>query len=206
MDDVLLSSWLFMSSSMFIKDQEGETSVDEIYMIGFRTIICYFLIVFIFRLLGKRELGELSIVDVVVYIMFAELAVIAIERPRSPFFYTLLPMVILAVIQISLAKLNLFSKKIRDVLEGKPSVIIEKGKIDEETMRKQKYNFDDLMMQLRKQQVRNISDVEYAILETSGDLTVIKKDKEKAGITIPLIMDGRIISSNLKKAKKPRTG
>lgn len=166
-------------------------------IILFRTILIYALIVLIFRLMGKREIGELSILDLVVFIMIAEIAVVAIEDYRDPILPTLFPMFILLSIQVLLAFLSLKSKKMRDFIEGEPTFIIKNGEIDEEAMKSQRYNFDDLLIQLREKNIRNIADVEFAILETSGKLSVFEKEKDKSSITIPLIMDGIIQESNL---------
>lgn len=176
--------------------------MNEYLVIIFRTLFLYALIIVIFRAMGKREIGELSILDLVVYIMIAEMAVISIESPKDSLFSSVLPMLVLMVIQITFALFSLRSKRFRDVVEGKPIVIINDGKIDEEEMRKQRYNFDDLLMQLRQQNVRNIADVEFAILETSGKLTVFQKDKKVGGITIPLIIDGEIQEKNLERIEK----
>ncbi|MFJ7727072.1 DUF421 domain-containing protein [Neobacillus sp. NPDC097160] len=176
-----------------------------------RTIIFYLLILVIFRLMGKREIGELSILDLVVFIMIGELAVVAIERPNVKIFHAILPMAILMIIQIIMAIISLKSKKIRNLVEGKPSIIINRGKIDEVAMRKQRYNFDDLMTQLREKDIRSIADVEFAILESSGSLSVIEKledpnkpknPSKNGDITIPLILDGNIEEENLKRINK----
>lgn len=176
--------------------------MEEVFTIILRTLFFYALIILIFRAMGKREIGELSILDLVVYIMIAELAVVAIEDMNKNLFNAFLPMVVLMTVQIVLALISLKSKSFRDVVEGKPIVIINKGKIDEREMRKQRYNFDDLLLQLREQNVRNIADVEFAILETSGKLTVFEKDKQNGGITIPLIIDGAIQDKNLERIEK----
>ncbi|MDQ0197164.1 DUF421 domain-containing protein [Neobacillus ginsengisoli] len=176
--------------------------------IGFRTLFLYLLMLVIFRLMGKREIGELSILDLVVFIMIGEMAVIAIENTKDPLLHTMVPMVLLMFIQITLAIVSLKSKKFRNLVDGQPSIIINRGKIDEEAMRKQRYNFDDLMSQLREKDIRSIADVEFAILESSGRLSVIeklqdpKKPKKNGDITIPLIMDGAIEEENLKRINK----
>lgn len=171
--------------------------------IGFRTVLLYVLILIILRIMGKKELGQLSVIDFVVSIMLAELAVIAIENPESSLFHNILPMVLLMIIQVSLAYATLKSKKFRDLVDGKPTIIINKGKIDEEAMRKHRYNLDDLLLQLRGKDIRNITDVEFAILETTGELSVLKKEKKKKGnMTIPLILDGVIQEPNLEKIDK----
>jgi uncharacterized membrane protein YcaP (DUF421 family) len=179
--------------------------VDTIFLIAGRTLFLYAVILIIFRLMGKREIGELSVLDLVVFIMIAELAVLAIEEPGTPLLNSVLPMGILLLIQVSLAFLSLSHSKIRKVLDGKPSIIIKKGKIDERAMREQRYNFDDLLTQLRLKDISNIADVEYAILETSGQLSVIKKDpnkKQPASYTQPFIVDGVIQKENLQLAQK----
>lgn len=153
-------------------------------------------------MMGKREIGELSILDLVVYIMIAELAVAAIDDPNNQLFHVVMPMLLLMIIQIVFAFISLKSKHFRDVVEGKPTLIINKGKIDEKEMKKQRYNFDDLLLQLREQNVRNIADVEFAILETSGKLTVFEKEKNQSSYTIPLIIDGEIQTKNLERIEK----
>ncbi|MCL6573482.1 MAG: DUF421 domain-containing protein [Bacillus sp. (in: Bacteria)] len=176
--------------------------------IVFRTLFFYILILVIFRVMGKREIGELSILDLVVFIMIGEMAVVAIEKVHSPLFHTVVPMVLLMLIQITFAIFSLKSKKFRNLIDGQPSIIINKGKIDENAMRKQRYNFDDLMTQLREKNIRSIEDVEFAILESSGSLSVIEKltnsDEEhrQGDITIPLILDGNIEEENLKRINK----
>ncbi|MBO0960747.1 DUF421 domain-containing protein [Neobacillus sp. MM2021_6] len=182
--------------------------MSDYFTIVFRTLFFYLLILVIFRLMGKREIGELSILDLVVFIMIGEMAVVSIEKVHSPLFHTILPMVLLMLVQVSLALLSLKSKKFRDMVDGRPSIIINRGKIDEHAMRKQRYNFDDLMTQLREKDIRSIADVEFAILESSGSLSVIEKlksskeDGKQGDITIPLILDGNIEEENLKRINK----
>ncbi|EWG09888.1 DUF421 domain-containing protein [Cytobacillus firmus] len=177
--------------------------MEEYLIIIVRTLFLYAVILLIFRLMGKREIGELSILDLVVYIMIAELAVVAIETPDSNILKNVLPMLLLMVVQIVLAIFSLKSKTFRDVVDGKPTIIINKGKIDENAMRKQRYNFDDLLLQLREKDIAKISDVEFAILESSGTLSVFERnDSNEGGITIPLIIDGTIQKTNLETINK----
>ncbi|TYS68902.1 DUF421 domain-containing protein [Sutcliffiella horikoshii] len=183
--------------------------MEEYILIIARTIFLYFLILFIFRVMGKREIGELSVLDLVVFIMIAEMAVMAIENPKDPLIHSLLPMFLLMGIQIMLAFVSLKSERVRDLIDGKPSVIINKGKIDEEAMKKQRYNFDDLLVQLREKNVKNVADVEFAILEPSGKLSVFEKKREEAtlageedSMNLPLVMDGVIQEEHLKNIGK----
>jgi uncharacterized membrane protein YcaP (DUF421 family) len=176
--------------------------MNEYLVIVMRTLFLYFLILIIFRLMGKREIGELSILDLVVSIMIAEMAVVAIENTNDPLVHTIIPMVLLMFIQIALAFLSLKSQSIREMIDGKPTVIINNGKIDENAMRKQRYNFDDLLLQLREKNIKNVADVEFAILETSGKLSVFEKPKAESKkkpptLNLPLIKDGVIQEEHL---------
>ncbi|WP_066227480.1 DUF421 domain-containing protein [Heyndrickxia sporothermodurans] len=170
------------------------------FTIGWKTVVLYLVILVIFRFMGKREIGKLSVLDLVIFIMIGELAAVAIENHKEPIAHTIEPMVILLGIQVGFALISLKVPKFRQLIDGTPSIIIRKGKIDEKAMKKQRYNFDDLLMQLRQKDINNIADVEYAILETSGELSVIKKDnkkKQKKTFTLPLIIDGEISQENL---------
>ncbi|MGJ9382918.1 MULTISPECIES: DUF421 domain-containing protein [Salipaludibacillus] len=180
----------------------------ELLIIILRTVVIYVVILIVFRLMGKREIGQLSIVDFVISLMIAELAVMTIENTRVPISHQLVPMFLLMTIQISLAYISLKSQGLRKLIDGKPSVIIRQGKIDEKVMRSQRYNFDDLMLQLRQKDIEYISDVEFALLEPSGDLSVIRKDlnrpegSEPPFLPLPLIQDGKIQKEHLKEIGK----
>lgn len=149
--------------------------------ISLRTVIMYFAAFGVMRIMGKREIGELSIFDLVISIMIAEIAVFALEDLKRPLYEGLLPMVILLMIQILLAVLSLRFRKVRVWVDGRPSIIVRNGKIDRAEMKKQRYNLDDLLMQLRSNNIDSLSDVEFAVLETSGQLSVIPKDSTQSG-------------------------
>lgn len=184
--------------------EKGATIVEDYLTILARTLLYYVVILIIFRLMGKREIGELSILDLVVFIMIGEMAVVGIADTEKSLFLTIVPMILLMIIQIIMAIVSLKSKRFRDLVDGKPTVIINRGKIDEDAMRKQRYNFDDLMTQLREKDIRSIADVEFAILESSGSLSVIEKlqNSKEGDITIPLIVDGMIEEENLSRINK----
>lgn len=177
--------------------------MDAYSMIIIRTVISYILIIVIFRLMGKREIGELSILDLVVFIMLGDIAVAAIEKYDKPFFDIILPMVILLLLQIVLSFVSLKSSKFRKILDGSPSIIISNGKIDEKIMRKQRYNFDDLLTQLREQGIIDVNEVQFAILETSGKLSVMKVEEHKKvtdyETAYPLIIDGLVQQKSLQQ-------
>ncbi|TYR82296.1 DUF421 domain-containing protein [Priestia megaterium] len=174
----------------------------ELLMMVLRTIFLYSIVLIIFRVMGKREIGELSILDLVVFIMIAELAVMAIEDTNDPLLHTVVPMVTLLIIQIGLAMWSLKNNRVRNLIDGNPSVIIENGQIREMEMKKQRYNFNDLLIQLREKNVKNIADVEFAILEPSGKLSVFEKKNNgtqtgKESLNLPYIVDGIIQEEHL---------
>jgi len=180
--------------------------MEKFLIIIFRTILLYAVIVVIFRLMGKREIGELSILDLVVFIMIGEMAVIAIEDHTDPLMNTLVPMVTLLLIQVAISFSSLKSRTFRELIDGKPIVLIKNGQVDELQMRKSRYNFDDLLMQLRTKDINYISDVEFAILETYGELSIVKKTKQdkKPTYTIPFIIDGVIQERELTDENKTK--
>ncbi len=185
---------------------EGSVVELDIYLgIIFRTTVIYLVIWFLFRMMGKREVGELSVLDLVVSIMIGDIAVLSFEDLEKPFIRQTIPMFVLAFLQITLAFASLKSVKLRNFMDGKPQIIINQGKIDEKAMRKQRYNFDDLLTQLREQGIIDINEVQFAILETSGKLSVIKKSDEEGvenQVPFPLIVDGEIQEKNLDKIGK----
>ena len=163
----------------------------------------YFAIVIFYRFMGKREVGELGIIDLIVSVLIAELAAISIEKYDSSVFLMLLPILVLVILQIVLAKLSLKSDKLRTMLDGDASVIIDNGKVNFKEMIKQRYNLEDLLTQLRARNVKSIEEVEYAILETSGKLSVFTKDANNSGpYPLPLILDGKIQRMTLKKIRR----
>ena len=172
-------------------------------LILLKTLFFYFAIVIFYRFMGKREVGELGIIDLIVSVLIAELAAISIEKYDSSVFLMLLPILVLVILQIVLAKISLKSDKLRTMLDGNASVIIDNGKVNFKEMIKQRYNLEDLLTQLRARNVKSIEEVEYAILETSGKLSVFTKDANNSGpYPLPLILDGKIQRMTLKKIRR----
>ncbi|MGY4690454.1 DUF421 domain-containing protein [Salibacterium sp. K-3] len=176
----------------------------EWWTMVFRTIVVYFFLLIVLRMMGKREIGELSVLDFVVAIMIAELAVVSIEDTDISYVKAFSPIIVLSFLQIALAWWSLKSDRMRHILDGRPTVLIRDGSIDEKAMKKQRYNFDDLLMQIRQKDVKDVSDVEFAILEPSGELSVFEKDDEAEEMSYPLpfIIDGHIQWDHLEKAGK----
>jgi len=179
----------------------------EIGSMTVRTIAIYLIIAFFFRIMGKREIGELSLLDLVVYILLTEIAAIGIESHNEPILKVAYPMLLIVVIQIIFSFISLKSVKFRKLLDGHPVLIISNGKVNDKEMRKQRYTFDDLLLQLREKDIGDIREVDYAILEPTGKLSVFKKDANNANrssLTFPLILDGVVQEDNLNHYNKDK--
>ncbi|PTM58329.1 DUF421 domain-containing protein [Desmospora activa] len=183
------------------------------WTIFLRSVFIYFFVLLVMRLMGKREIGKLSVFDLVVSIMIADFAVISIDNTKIPLMHGVIPIVTMLGAQVLLAWVTLKSPRIRDVVDGKPSMLIKNGKIQEQEMRKQRYNVEDLMVQLRDKRIHNLADVEFAILEPSGKLSVFPKE-ERMPVTkgdlfdkvdrltrlpVPVVVDGQVQKDALKK-------
>lgn len=173
-------------------------------MIFLRTLFFYFFIFIVYRIMGKREVGQLGIIDLIVSILIAELVMISIEDYNNNIFKSIIPILTLLVLQVSLAFLTLKNPKFRIFLDGNPSVIIKNGKINYKEMMIQKYNLDDLLIQLREKGYKSIEEIEYAILENNGTLSVFAYSKEKVSspLPLPLILDSSIQKDTLKLLNK----
>lgn len=168
------------------------------FSIVIRTLFMYFFIIFVYRLMGKKEVGQLSIIDLIVSILIAELVAIAIEGEKN-ILMSVIPIVILTFTQIGISYITLKSEKIRDVIDGKPTIIIKNGKLNFTEMSHLRYSLDDLVTQLRLQGVKSIEKVKYAVLENNGSLSVFSDDTE---YPMPLILDGVIDYQVLQEIKK----
>ncbi|MBN3525701.1 DUF421 domain-containing protein [Paenibacillus apiarius] len=148
----------------------------EIWTVVIRTVVMYFTVFIVLRLMGKREIGKLSVFDLVISIMIADVAVFVIEDKNRPYWEGFVPIGVLIVIQIGLSFVSLKSRRLRLFFDGAPSILIADGHLNRKEMSKLRYNLDDLMQQLREHGVDNFEDVKYAILESTGKLTVILKE------------------------------
>lgn len=175
----------------------------EYFIVLFRTLFFYVLITLIYRFMGKREIGQLGIVDLIVSILIAELAAVSIEQREESIWIAIIPIFSLVIIQVGMSFISLKSNRIRNLFDGSPSVIINRGKINFKEMVKQRYNMEDLLTQLREKDVRTIEEVDFAILETSGNLSVFKKDSKLLGeYPLPVILDGKVDYDTLRQIDK----
>ena len=176
-----------------------------IWTIIFRTVLFYFLVVIAYKIMGKREVGELGVFDFIISMLISQLIAICIENYKDPIWFVIVPTLILVLFQIVFSFLSLKSNKFRDILDGKESVIISNGKLNFSEMKKQKYNLNDLLLQLRDKGIRTIEEVDYALKETNGKLSVFQKQDDNNNVfPLPLVLDGVIEENNLKFINKTR--
>ena len=186
----------------------------QMLIIIVRTIILYTVILVVMRIMGKRQIGQLQPFELVITIIISELASVPMQNTGIPLINGIIPIIILTLAQIFLSYISLKSEKARGIICGKPSILIEHGKIIETQLAKLYFNINDLLEQLRLKGYPDIQDVEFAILETEGQLSVIPKWTNRpvtpkdlkitvAQETLPitLIIDGEIIRQNLIIAK-----
>jgi uncharacterized membrane protein YcaP (DUF421 family) len=183
----------------------------------FRTIFLYILVIAALRIMGKRQIGELQPSELVVAIMISELAAIPMQATGIPLINGILPIITLMIAEVVLSYITLKSEKARNIISGTPSILIENGKINEKEMENLRFNMDDLLEELRVNNCPNIADVEFAILETSGQLSIIPKSQKSPvtaedlniptkynGLPLTLISDGKVNYNNLRKANLNR--
>lgn len=175
-----------------------------------RSIIIYFFLFLSMRLMGKRQLGELQPFEFVITLVTSELACIPMSDPTIPIIYGIIPVFTLFIAHLFITKIAAKSVRFRRVINGKPVVIIEKGNILPEVMKELNMDADDLMEALRSKDVFNPAEVEYAIIETNGSMTVLPKNQckpvcpedmglevEKAYMPVTLILEGNFLGNNL---------
>ncbi len=177
--------------------------MDLVYVI-IRTVFFYLFVLVIFRLMGKREIGQLSIQDLVVSLLIAELVAISIENYKDSMLLTVVPIILLLGFELSSGFLSLKFNKFRNLIDGKPSLIINRGIINYKEMIKQRYSLDDLLLELRNNGIKNLKDVEYAILENSGKLNIFKYNflNIESANPFPLILDGVVQKDTLDYIEK----
>lgn len=175
--------------------------MSEFLLIIPKTIFFYILLVLVMKIMGKREVGQLSIFDMAVFFIISDMFSLSIEGELSIILKTSIATVTIVSMQLATAKLILKFAKLRDVVDGKPSMIINDGVIDQEEMRRQNYNIDDMFTQLREKDIKDVSTIRYLILETSGSISIIRKEDDIL-FPYPFIKDGEIDYDSLEIYKK----
>ncbi len=179
----------------------------------FRTLILYFLVIAALRVMGKRQLGELQPSELVVAIMISDLAAIPIEDSSQPIWDGMVPIITLVLAEFLLSMLVLKSEVCRTVITGRPTIVIKDGKIQVKTLRRLRVSLDDLLEQLRLNGYSQITEVDTAMLETNGQISVIPKEQSRpltcedmnlsptqTHLPHTLIADGKVRESGLKAA------
>ena len=175
----------------------------------FRAIVLYILVLIVMRLMGKREIGQLQPFELAISIMIADLATIPMTETGVPISNGIVAILGLLVMHLIISMLNIKSTKAREIICGKPRILIYRGKIDEDALRKERLTINELQEKLRSKDVVTLGEVEYAILETSGEVTVIKKPEKRGtipedfgiepnyeGIPYDLVVDGKVMYKN----------
>lgn len=168
-------------------------------MLIFKTFILYIFIIFVYRIMGKKEVSELGIGDLIVTVLIAELAALSIEQTDTSILVSIIPILVLVTCEMFISYISLKSTKIRRFIDGHPSVIIKDGKVRFSVMSKLRYTLDDLVLELRRNGIKSIEEVDYAVLETTGDLSVFQNTKD---YPLPIILDGIIEHHSLREINK----
>lgn len=182
-----------------------------------RTIIIYILVLIVMRFMGKREIGQMQPFELVISIMIADLASTPMSEIGIPILYGIIPIFGLLFMHIIISILNIKSIRMREIICGKPRILINKGKIDEKALIKENFTINELQERLRVNDVNNISEIQYAILETSGQISVVLKPSKRpvtpedlnlfvqdTKMSYDLVVDGRIMEDNLNKIQKDK--
>ena len=180
-----------------------------------RTITLYILVLIVMRFMGKREIGQLQPFELAISIMIADLATIPMAETGIPISSGVIPILGLLVMHLTISVINLKSIKMRKIICGKPAILIYRGRIQEKTMKKERFTINELEEGLRGYNVTNIGDIEYAILETSGQISILQKPNKRnaipedfgimpeyEGIAYDLVIDGKVMKENLEKLDK----
>lgn len=182
-----------------------------------RTIVLYGVLIGVIRLMGKRQIGQMEPSEFVVTMLVANLASIPMQDSAIPLFSGLVPILTVLAVELVLSSISLWSIPLRKLLCGKPVILVENGNIMQENLRKTRVTLDELTGHLREKDILDLTTVQYAILETNGNLSVFPYPKERpatckeAGIQahkqylpLTIISDGKVLEDNLQKAGKNR--
>ncbi len=176
-----------------------------------RSLILYILVIFSVRLMGKRQLGELQPSELVITILISNIATLPLEDTDIPLSLGVTPILALVCFEVIVSWLNLIFPKFRKMISGSPKIIIRNGKTDPAILKELRFSVDDLMMSLREKEVFDIEDVQFAIVETTGNISVMRKQmadtptRTDLGLKIKntdppqvIISDGKIIPQAIK--------
>ena len=177
-----------------------------------RTVILYILVLITFRILGKRQVGELQPADLVITLLLSEILVIPMQDTQIPLINTFIPVLLLIGFEVLISVFSIKSIRLRTLLQGNSIIVIRDGTLDQKQLKRLRFTVDDLLEALRKKDIFDISEVQYAIVETDGTLSVLQKpeartpkaqalaaEEEDNGIPCVVISDGHILESEFKE-------
>ena len=168
-----------------------------------RTLILYLLVVVAMRIMGKRQIGELQPSELVIAIMISDLASVPMQAIDIPLLAGVVPVLTLLVWEVVMSFVSLKSRRMRRYISGEPSIVVYNGHINENELKKLRFNLNDLMEQLRISGCPDVSNVAAAVLETNGQLSVLEKKQNTAsGLPYFIVSDGEINETELKRAGK----
>ena len=168
--------------------------------IAVRTLIIYVLLAFSLRVMGKRQLGELNVGELVSTLLISEIVAIPIADPDSPLLNAIIPLFLILTVEIILSTIKNKSQILKNSFEGKPSYIIYKGRLLQKALSDNRISLNELLSELRCQGIGDLSEVEYAIIEQNGSLSVMKKQENT--MTHPIIIDGEVMKQTLTSEEK----
>ncbi len=185
------------------------------FIVLIRTIFLYALVIFVIRLMGKRQIGELQPYEFVITIMISDLAALPMQDTRLPLILGVIPILTLLFIKTVLSLIQLKSQKARKILEGEPCILINRGKINFETLKRQQINLDELMEEIRLAGYFDLSEIEFGILENNGQMSFLTSNKSsgessdsqnssssKPRLPIIYVLDGKINRNALTSGNK----
>ncbi|SFD15057.1 DUF421 domain-containing protein [Clostridium uliginosum] len=188
------------------------------FIVFIRTTILYSLVVLVMRLMGKRQIGELQPYEFVITIMISDLAALPMQDSRLPLLLGIIPIITLLFLKTILTLIQLKSQEARKIIDGEPCILIYKGKINYDALKKQQINLDELLEELRIANYFNLEEIQYAILENGGQLSVLPKNynsnsqssstsentSKTKEVQLPkiLVSDGKINKSSLSRMGK----
>lgn len=183
-----------------------------------RTLFFYFFLICIMKLMGKRQLGQLQLSELVTTLLLSEIAADPITNPDVPLLHAVIPILLLFFLEIIISFTATKVPKFKKLFDGVPCIVVVKGKLDQRQLRKNRISLDELLSEMRKKDIYDISDVEYAILEQNGQLSITPKaenlnvtksdlgiNEKECGISHPLVIDGHIYDYNLTLLGKDRS-
>lgn len=181
------------------------------FIVFLRTTILYALVVLVMRLLGKRQIGELQPYEFVITIMISDLASLPMQDTRLPLILGIIPIVTLLFLKTILSQLQLKSQLARKIIDGEPSILIYKGMINYDALKKQQINIDELLEEIRISGYFDLEDIQYGILENDGELSILEKKKEgssqkETNPKLPkiLVLDGQVNKNSLTSTFKSK--